>query len=300
MKNVLEVMRMSFNKQRMILEKCLIVMMLIILSSSMVLLRDQVLNKPIIKNINDSESTPTFYLHGFGGAKYSENYMVNSAVQKGDTNEIIEAKVKPNGKVRFEGTIDPNAKRPMIKILLEDNKNKNVYENARWIKNVIYTFNAMYHFEKFNFVAHSMGNQSFSYYMLNYGDNQQLPKLNKQVSLAGNFNGEVDINGLDLDIEIDKRGKPNKMLEKYRNLLTMKDHYPRNSKVLNIYGDLKDGTNSDGKVTNVSSKSLKYLLPNQHDGYIEYKVNGPKAKHSELPHNVQVIDKVNEFLWSDK
>jgi len=54
MKNVLEVMRMSFNKQRMILEKCLIVMMLIILSSSMVLLRDQVLNKPIIKNINDS------------------------------------------------------------------------------------------------------------------------------------------------------------------------------------------------------------------------------------------------------
>src|SRR5699024_6718830 len=85
MKNVLEVMRMSFNKQRMILEKCLIVMMLIILSSSMVLLRDQVLNKPIIKNINDSESIPTFYLHGFGGAKYSENYMVNSAVQKGDT-----------------------------------------------------------------------------------------------------------------------------------------------------------------------------------------------------------------------
>lgn len=41
--------------------------------------------------------------------------------------------------------------------------------------------------------------------MLNYGDDLHLPKLNKQVSLAGNFNGEVDINGLDLNITLNNQ-----------------------------------------------------------------------------------------------
>ncbi|WP_236588538.1 MULTISPECIES: alpha/beta hydrolase [unclassified Staphylococcus] len=158
-------------------------------------------------------------------------------------------------------------------------------------------FNAKYHFKKFNFVAHSMGNQSFSYYMLKYGDDSALPKLNKQVSLAGNFNGEVDINGLDLNIYLDKNGKPNRMLKEYRNLLSMQAHYPRNAEVLNIYGDLKDGTHSDGRVTNVSSESLRYLLSNHVKTYKTYKVYGPKAEHSELHDNKKVTDQMNAFLW---
>ncbi|MDN8867423.1 alpha/beta hydrolase, partial [Staphylococcus aureus] len=87
--------------------------------------------------------------------------------------------------------------------------------------------------------------------MLNYGDNQNLPKLNKQVSLAGNFNGEVDIDGLDLDVKLDEDGKPNKMLKAYKDLLPMKKSYPETTKVLNIYGDIEDGTHSDNRVTNV-------------------------------------------------
>ena len=49
----------------------------------------------------------------------------------------------------------------------------------------------------------------------------------------------------------------------YPDLQQLKDIYKgQEIEVLNIYGDLQDGTNSDGRVSNSSSKSLKYLLGN--------------------------------------
>lgn len=240
---------------------------------------------------------PTFYLHGYGGTENSIKYMINSAVQKEITEEVIKAKVSKEGMVTFEGALSPDAKNPVIEIILEDNTNKDLNKNAQWIQQVIIATMSQHHFDLFNFVAHSMGNQSFSYYMLNYGDNQNLPKLNKQVSLAGNFNGEVDIDGLDLDVKLDEDGKPNKMLKAYKDLLPMKKSYPETTKVLNIYGDIEDGTHSDNRVTNVSSKSLRYLVDDKVRSYEEFKVAGRNADHSELHDNSYVTDKMNQFLW---
>ncbi|MCI2940953.1 putative alpha/beta hydrolase family protein [Staphylococcus cohnii] len=291
---------MTFNKLNHHLKKLSIVLLLIIFSSITLFVVNQVLNKTLIKNMSSETSVPTFYLHGYAGTSQSEKYMVNSALQNNITNDVVEAKVLSNGKVTFNKNISNKMKRPIIKIILEDNENKNLEKNAQWIRNVMIAFNAKYHFKKYNFVAHSMGNQSFSYYMLKYGDDRVLPKLNKQVSLAGNFNGEVDINGLDLNIHLDKNGKPNKMLKEYRNLLSMHAHYPKNAEVLNIYGDLKHGTHSDGRVTNVSSESLRYLLSNHIKTFKTYKAYGPKAEHSELHDNEKVTDQINAFLWNYK
>lgn len=240
---------------------------------------------------------PTFYLHGYGGTENSIKYMINSAVQKDITEEVIKAKVSKEGMVTFDGELSPDAKNPVIEIILEDNRNKDLNKNAQWIQQVIIATMSQHHFDQFNFVAHSMGNQSFSYYMLNYGDNQNLPKLNKQVSLAGNFNGEVDIDGLDLDVKLDENGKPSKMLKAYKDLLPMKKSYPETTRVLNIYGDIEDGTHSDNRVTNVSSKSLRYLVGDKVSSYEEFKVTGKKADHSELHDNTYVTNKMNQFLW---
>ena len=242
-------------------------------------------------------NTPTFYLHGYGGTENSIKFLIDSAIEEDITQEVVKAKVSEKGTVTFEGELSPEAKNPVIEIILEDNTNKDLNKNAQWIQQVIIAMMSQYHFDQFNFVAHSMGNQSFSYYMLNYGDNQNLPKLNKQVSLAGNFNGEVDIDGLDLDVKLDEDGKPNKMLKAYKDLLPMKKSYPKTTKVLNIYGDIEDGTHSDNRVTNVSSKSLRYLVDDKVSSYEEFKVIGQKADHSELHDNTYVTDKMNQFLW---
>lgn len=249
---------------------------------------------------NDRSHIPTFYLHGYAGTGNSMKLLVNAAYQLDNEKDVVRARVSRNGMVTFEGNLNFNAKNPIIDIILEDNTNKDLNKNAQWIRNVIIATMTQYHFNKFNFVAHSMGNQSFSYYMLNYGDDLHLPKLNKQVSLAGNFNGEVDINGLDLNITLNNQGKPNLMLKDYKDILPMKHEYPKDAHVLNIYGDIGDGTHSDGRVTNVSSKSLEYLLGDHIASYETFKVTGPQAEHSELHDNQIVIDKINTFLWGNE
>ena len=79
------------------------------------------------------------------------------------------------------------------------------------------------------------------------------------------------------EITVDKDGKPSKMNADYEKLLGLKDVYKnKNIEVLNIYGDLKDGTHSDGRVSNSSSRSLKYLLGNSPKTYKESEYKGRK------------------------
>lgn len=82
-----------------------------------------------------------------------------------------------------------------------------------------------------------------------------------KVNIAGTFNGVLHLNEKVNEISVDQNGKPSKMNEDYKNLLSLKDIYKNKGiDVLNIYGDVQDGTHSDERVSNSSSKSLKYLL----------------------------------------
>ncbi|WP_432724758.1 alpha/beta hydrolase [Staphylococcus equorum] len=275
----------------------LLIILLVVLLSVVILVIKYYGNNEYPVRSDSEEAIPTFYLHGYKGSADSGNFLVNSAIKSGASKEVIQAYVSSDGKVSFDGNLTSKSKYPIIKIKLEDNNNENVEKNAKWIRNAIIATNYQYNFEKFNFVAHSMSNKSFSYYMLNYGDDEQLPTLNKVVNLAGNFNGEVDIDGKKLNVELDKNGKPNKMMDDYKELRAMKHKFPDDVNVLNIYGDIEDGTDSDGRVTNVSSRSLKYLLGDNVKSYDEFKVHGPNAEHGKLANNKKVQDKINEFLW---
>ena len=100
----------------------------------------------------------------------------------------------------------------------------------------------------------------------------------KEVNIAGTYNGVLNLNEKVNEITVDKDGKPSKMNADYEKLLGLKDVYKnKNIEVLNIYGDLKDGTHSDGRVSNSSSRSLKYLLGNSPKTYKESDIRGESA-----------------------
>ena len=241
----------------------------------------------------------TLFMHGYGGSENSEKFMVNQAVKKGVTKDVITAKVAQNGEVTFDGHLDKNSKNPIVKVEFENNQNGDFNENARWIKNVLTQLKSQYGIKQFNFVAHSMGNMSFAYYMKNYGDDKQLPRLQKQVNIAGTFNGVLHLNEKVNEISVDQNGKPSKMNEDYKNLLSLKDIYKNKGiDVLNIYGDVQDGTHSDERVSNSSSKSLKYLLGDSPKSYKEVEYTGKKAQHSQLHENKDVANKIIQFLWN--
>ena len=241
---------------------------------------------------------PTLFLHGYGGSANSEKYMVKQAKQNGVTKDVITAIVSKDGEVELKGKLETDTANPIVQIDLENNKQGDLDENAKWFKNVLTKLQSEYDINKFNFVGHSMGNLSFAQYMLTYGNDPSLPQLNKQVNIAGTYNGVLNMNEKVNEISVDVNGKPSRMNPPYQELQQLEDIYNgKNIAVLNIFGDLEDGTHSDGRVSNSSSKSLKYLLGDSPESYKESKYKGKSAQHSQLHENKEVAKDFIAFLW---
>ncbi|EKU48135.1 alpha/beta hydrolase [Staphylococcus massiliensis] len=279
-------------------KRIIIILLIITVAISIPLLEkphtnNQPQSAPFVKS-----HTPTFFLHGWGGSANSERFMVDHAKSRGVTFNVVTAIVSSEGNVRIEGKFDPKATNPIVKIELEDNEQGYLDKNAKWFKSVLETFQHDYQIKDFNFVGHSMGNLTFAQYMMMYGHESTLPQLKKQVNIAGTYNGVLGMNETENEISVDEAGKPSRMNPPYQELLVLRDIYEgKGIHVLNIYGDLKDGSHSDGRVSNSSSKSLKYLLGNSPKIYKEARYEGKKAQHSQLHENQDVADELIEFLW---
>lgn len=278
---------------------CIIVVVIIaaFITIKMFTQNQSVMEKSGHSNFVNSQ-IPTLFLHGYGGSANSEKYMVKQAKQNGVTKDVITAIVSKDGEVELKGKLETDTANPIVQIELANNKQGDLDENAKWFKNVLTKLQSEYDINKFNFVGHSMGNLSFAQYMLTYGNDPSLPQLNKQVNIAGTYNGVLNMNEKVNEISVDVNGKPSRMNPPYQELQQLEDIYNgKNIAVLNIFGDLEDGTHSDGRVSNSSSKSLKYLLGDSPESYKESKYKGKSAQHSQLHENKEVAKDFIAFLW---
>lgn len=241
-------------------------------------------------------TTPTIFFHGWGSSSHAEEHMVNAAKRAGVTSSVIKANVDKKGQVTLVGHLRKRATNPIVMVNFSDNKNSNYHQDGQYAYHVIQKLQATYHFKQVNLVGHSMGNMAISFYLLDHGKQSGLPKLNKQVAIAGHFDG---IKGRDLPdgLKINRQtGKPNKMSPAYRELLGLRQTYPQHAKILNIYGDI--GDHSDGQVTNDSSRTMRYLVADRASSYQEKKINGRNAQHSKLHSNSEVDRTLINILWS--
>lgn len=253
------------------------------------------------REVNSSDyiqsRTPTVFFHGYGSSANAEKHMVEAARQAGVTRSIITATVDSHAQVSLEGDIPKDAINPIVMVEFEDNRNANYAQDGEYAVAVVRELQARYGFKKMNFVAHSMGNMSILFYLLEHAQNEELPKLQKQVNIANHVNG---LEGMDLPDNLtildSKTGQPSAMSDSYQKLLGLREIYPQDQvDVLNIYGDFKN--QSDGSVLNVSSRSLKYLVIDNAKSYQEKRVTGPLAQHSQLHENPEVDRLLIDFLW---
>lgn len=244
------------------------------------------------------KATPTLFLHGWGSSVNAEHQMTNAAKKAGVTNSVTQAIVSPQGKVKLVGQIPAHAKNPIVEVGFADNKNVNYHQDGRWLKQVVKKLQQVYHIKSINLVGHSMGNMAIAYYLLDNAHDQTLPKLRKQVDIAGHFDGIIGSNDRPHQAQLASNGKPNRMDDNYRTLLGLRHKYPNKQvAVLNIIGDKNDGTNSDGDVTNASAQSLRYLVSERALSYQEQKIVGHNGQHSRLHENQQVDRILIKFLW---
>ena len=240
-------------------------------------------------------SRPTIFFHGWGSSSRVERHMANAAKKAGVTQTIIEAKVAEDGTVTLKGTIPKDAVNPIVLVNFDNNRGASTQDQGNYAYAVVKALQDTYGIKEMNMVAHSYGNVTIVYYMLQHGSDTSLPKLVKQVDIAGHFNGIIGIDEPE-NITLDDEGKPSSMRESYQELLSLGNHYPQGQvEILNIYGNT--GKGSDERVTNLSSQSLGYLLKAQVKSYQEKEITGPNGQHSKL-HETALVDKpLIAFLW---
>lgn len=242
-------------------------------------------------------SIPTLFFHGYGSSANAEKHMAEAARKAGVTQTIITATVDNHAQVTLKGEITKDAINPIVMVEFKDNRNANYAQDGEYAAAVVRELQARYGFRKMNFVAHSMGNMSILFYLLEHARNEELPQLQKQVNIANHVNG---LEGMDLPANLtildNHTGQPSAMSDSYQKLLGLREIYPQDQvDVLNIYGDFKN--ESDGSVLNVSSRSLKYLVIDNAKSYQEKRVTGSLAQHSQLHENPEVDRLLIDFLW---
>ncbi len=155
-------------------------------------------------------------------------------------------------------------------------------EGARYIYNVVRKLQREDHITSYNVVGHSMGNTDIFAFLNDYGDQAGMPKLKKQVVLAG-----AGLTAARRDQDL------------YQQIAThlkkLKNNYPH-AKVLNIIGDKGGGT--DGRIPNSASRSVKQMLGDRPASYRQVMIHGKNAQHRKLHENPQVFKLINNFLWA--
>ena len=249
-------------------------------------------------------TTATLFFHGGGSSYRAETSMVDAAKRAGVTNTVIRADVTKGGQVSLHGNMHRGAINPIVEVNYEDNRQLDFNKHGEYATNVAKMLKKQYGVTKINMVGHSLGNISIIYYMLRNGKNKNMPQLQKQVDIAGHFGG-LTFDGVPdaikqpAGMKINAQGKPNHMNATYRQMTAARKMYPKNQvAVLNIYGDI--GNHTDGRVTNVSTRSLKYLVASRAKSYTELKITGKNAQHSKLHENAQVDRALIKFLWQRK
>ncbi|MFT8408223.1 alpha/beta hydrolase [Liquorilactobacillus satsumensis] len=239
---------------------------------------------------------PTIYLHGYGGGAASTNKMIAAAEKSGRAQKTLTINVSQDGQLHLQGTWSWSEKNPIVQVIFDDNTAE-IPTEAAWLKQVVNYLHQHYNMQKFNVVTHSMSGP-VTYYWAVHLRQKNGPVLNKFVPIAGPFNGVIYIDDTPNQNSLESSGKPTSQNTAYRDYFKFRSRFPRQTKVLNIFGNLEDGTNSDGLVTNVSARSLAYLIRGHVASYQELMVKGANAQHSLLHnHNTTVDQAVINFLW---
>lgn len=295
------------------IEIIIILISLVLLSLGIIFINNTSFDKlPSTKAIAQKNiSTPTLFVHGWKAGLHSELPLANLAVKTGVAQRGLIIKVSTSGRIYCHGSLTgKSAPEILVKFC---NYNAGEFKYARWLHQVMMILKTKYGVTHYNAIGHSMGAYALVAYNEMYGNQANLPILNKLVLIAGPFDGILNrhrwnqpITGKVAKLWDDSinqnrllpNGRPQIIHAEYRYLLKRVTNFPNQARVLNIYGNLDNGSNSDGTVSVTSALSLGYLLKNHVKGYQVMGNYGYTAEHTLLNEiNNNVKQRILKFIW---
>lgn len=274
----------------------------------------QARHRPVVLTTQEKSTMnfPTIFVPGWHSTGYSTQLITDDIVSLGVTDTVTTVKVSPQGQFEFIGPKPRANSRNLLRIIFVNNRAGEV-QYAQWLHQLMNYCYEHFGFRRVNLVGHSMGAYASTLYTFRFGQASGLPRVANLVTIAGPFDGIIGRAPLNSFIHpndgttwtdephqnrLDQNGRPVLIHPEYARLAQYASGVPKTLRMLNIYGDLGDGSEADGVVTIPSATSIAYLVKNRITVFKQVKVVGPNAQHSALhEHNWEVTQNVVRFLW---
>ncbi|MCH4009027.1 alpha/beta hydrolase [Companilactobacillus sp.] len=244
----------------------------------------------------ENKQRPVLYVHGFRGGDYTTEEMVKSGLKYTGKKEFLKVLINWRGQITYEGKWTDD-ECPIIQVVF---KNKLISENqiAHWLIHLLIQLRKEHKFNEYDAVGHSLGAVSLVLVNLHEKRHQYMPKMNHLVTIAGPFNGVLGLNDLPNINRINPSGKPAFMSPTYFRIYLSRNNISPNLKVLNIYGNVEDHSNSDKYISVTSAKSIGYVLQPRVKEFYDMPVSGSKAEHSLMHDDSDILQKINLFIYA--
>lgn len=240
------------------------------------------------------EQVPIIYIHGFRGGDYTTNVMVQAAGQAKGDSRFLKVEADLLGNIRLTGTYTGDSQ-PIIHLAMKDRFVG--YQGINYYLSFVLPFLAhKYGFSHYSAVAHSLGSPCVVATEMRFAQKPGFPRLASCALIAGPFNGVMYLGDIPNVNQLTESGRPSMMTPHYSYMLRHRKDFSPSIRVLNIYGNVLDATNSDRFISVVSAKSIRYVLAPNARFYQEVEVRGETAEHSQMHDEPFVIDILDKFL----
>ncbi|MFQ7235667.1 MAG: alpha/beta hydrolase, partial [Enterococcus hulanensis] len=203
--------------------------------------------------------------------------------------------VQKDGKLSVEGKLKNRNDNPTIMVLFAKDVTDEITQ-SKWIDKVMrYLYQQKV--RRVNLVSHSMGGVSSLRYLLEYAG-EKTPVTEHFVAIAAPFN-DLEIAEDTEEIfayELTEKG-PSGETPIYQYFDQAMNQLPTNLHVLDVAGDLKDGTESDGSVSTHSAFALRLLFQKHARSYQELTVTGKSGGHSAITKSAKLEKQLIKFIW---
>lgn len=240
---------------------------------------------------------PILYIHGFRGGDYTTQKMIESALKCNGkkSDQFLKAIINWRGKVTYEGTWTDD-EHPIVQVVFQ---NKCVGSNQMeyWLVKLLFDLRLKHEFTTYDAIGHSLGAVALVLVNLREKLRPYMPRLKKLVLIAGPFNGILGLGDLPNVNRVRPNGRPAFMSPTYFRIFMNKNNISDDLRVLNIFGNVGDHSNSDKYISVTSAKSISYILKPRVKEYNEYLIKGTNAEHSMLHDDSEILNTVNGFIY---
>lgn len=239
---------------------------------------------------------PSIYITGSSGKISSIDPIVAGVTADKSTRAKrgLEIIVNDDQTLQISGQIDKHNPYPTIEIGMQTGTNNSLkYENA--LRVVMSYLGSHYRVPYVNVLGYSAGGSGVYRYMLEYGQDTNLPTVEKFVSLDGQYNASTA--QPDQDYQDVLKNGPKIKTDYYK---FWEENYQKldpNVQVFMLAGDYDDKKQTDGVVPWADTFSIYPLLVKNDNPVTTFIFKGANSDHANVPKNTEAINYIKTVFY---